>query len=67
MDMSDDSVIVEVCHGIAEKIPADGLYDILHKFRTVGFDPSPFLLGISAIVGDGFGAVLAESHFRFHI
>ena len=67
VDMTDDTVIPEVLHGIAEDIAADRLHDVLNEFRTVGFDAAPFLCGIRAIVGDGFGAVLVESHLGLHI
>lgn len=67
VDMTDDPVIPEVLHGIAEDITADRLHDVLYEFRTVGFDSAPFLCGIRAVVGDGFCAVLVESHLGLHI
>ena len=48
VDMSDDEAVPEGFHGVAEDIPADGLNDIFHKFRPVGFDTFPFLCGTYA-------------------
>lgn len=67
MDMADDKAVAEGLHGIAEDIPADGLHDVLHEFRTVGFDAFPFLRGADANVGDGFAAELVSSDTGFHI
>ena len=43
MNMTDDEAMTESLHGIAEDVTADGLNDVLHKLRTVGFDAFPFL------------------------
>lgn len=43
MDVSDDEGVLEGFHSIAEYVAADGLDDILHELRTVGFDAFPFL------------------------
>lgn len=45
MDMADNEAMPECLHGIAEDIAADGLDDILHELRTVGFDAFPLLCG----------------------
>lgn len=58
MDMTADEAVGEVPHCEAEKIPADGLHDILHEFRTVGFDAFPLLCGSNIHVGDRFAAIL---------
>lgn len=57
MDMSDDKAVTECLYGVAENVAADGLDDILHKFRSVGFDAYPFLCRAHAFIGDGFSAV----------
>ena len=43
MNMTDDETVPESLHGIAEDVAADGLNDVLHEFRTIGFDALPFL------------------------
>lgn len=45
MNVSDDKAVTESFHGVAEDVSADGLDDVLHKLRTVGFDAFPFLCG----------------------
>ena len=68
----DDQLIVNVPadkamrqrpHGVGQDIAADSLNDVLNEFRTVGFDPAPFLLGVNAHVRDGLAAklVLADT------
>lgn len=52
MDVSDDEAVPECFHGIAEDIAADGLDDILHELRTVGFDAFPLLCRASAFISD---------------
>ena len=59
--------MLEILHGIAEDIAADSLDDVLHRYRTVGFDPLPFLRGSYAFIGDGFATVPVLSDARFHI
>ncbi len=58
MHMPDDKAVPERLHRVAENIPADGLNDILHELRTVGFDAFPFFCRSNTFVGDGFTAVL---------
>ena len=43
MNMTDDETVPESLYGIAEDVAADGLDDILHELRTVGFDAFPLL------------------------
>ena len=43
MNMTDDEAVPECFHGVTEDVAADGLDDILHELRTVGFDSFPFL------------------------
>lgn len=38
MDVTNDEAVPESFHGIAKNVAADGLDDIFHKFRSVGFD-----------------------------
>ncbi len=67
MDMADDLAEGEVSHGKAEKIPGDGLDDILYEFGTVGFDAFPFLGSTNAFIGDGFAAETIFSDAGFYI
>ena len=43
VDVPDDEAVPESLHGVTEDVAADGLNDVLHKLRTVGFDAFPFL------------------------
>lgn len=65
MDMTDDKTVPEGLHGTAENVAADGLDDILHEFRTVGFNAFPFLCRTDAFICDGFPAepVLTDTGF----
>ena len=67
MNVSDDEAVAEGLHGIAEYVAADVLDNILHEFRTVGFDAFPFLCGAHAFVGNGFPAELVFSDTGLHI
>ena len=60
MNVSDDEAVPESFHGVAEDIPADGLDDVFHEFRPVGFDALPFLCGSYTFIGDGFSAELID-------
>ena len=60
MNVSDDEAVPESFHGAAENVTADGLDDIFHKFRSVGFDALPFLCGTYAFIGDRFPAELID-------
>lgn len=62
MDVPDDEAVPEGFHGVAEDVPADGLDDIFHKFRSVGVDALPFLCGTYAFIGDGFPAELIDTY-----
>ena len=67
MNMTDDETVPESLHGIAEDVAADGLNDVLHKLRTVGFDAFPFLCCSDPFVGDGFAATLIFSDTWLHV
>ena len=43
MNVADDEAVPERFHSVTEDVAADGLNDVLHKLRTVGFDAFPFL------------------------
>lgn len=43
MNVTDDKAVPESLHGITEDVAADGLDDVLHELRTIGFDAFPFL------------------------
>ena len=58
MNMTDDEAVPESLHGIAKDVAADGLNDVLHELRTVGFDAFPLLCRSDTFVGDGFSAIL---------
>ena len=45
MNVTDDEAVLESFHGVAKDVAADGLDDILHKLRTIGFDTFPLLCG----------------------
>ena len=62
--MSDDEAVPEVFHSVAEDVPADGLDDIFHKFRPVGFDALPFLCGSYTFIGDAFPAELIDTRMQ---
>lgn len=38
VDVADDKAVAESLHSIAEDVTADGLDDILHELRFIGFD-----------------------------
>ena len=42
MNVTDDEAVPEGFYGVAEDVAADGLDDVLHELRTVGFDAFPF-------------------------
>ena len=67
MNMTDDKAVPECFHGIAEDVAADGLNDVLHKLRTVGFDAFPFLCGSNTFISYGFAAELILTNTRLHI
>ena len=47
-------------HGIGQDVPTDCLHNVLHEFRTVGFDSAPFLCGTYAFIGDRFPTELID-------
>ena len=67
MNVTDDEAVPECFHGVAEDIAADGLDDVFHELRTVGFDTFPFLCRSNTFIGDGFAAILVFSDTWFHV
>ena len=67
MNVTDDKAVPESLHGVTEDVAADGLNDVLHELRTVGFDAFPFLCGSDSFIGDGFAAILVFSDTGFHV
>lgn len=67
MDVANDLAEGQVPHSKAQEIPGDCLNDVLHEFRTVRFDPFPFLRGADSFIGDGFSAETVFSNAGFYI
>lgn len=67
MDVADDLAEGQVPQSKAQEIPGDCLNDVLHEFRTVRFDPFPFLRGADSFIGDGFSAETVFSNAGFYI
>lgn len=67
MNVTDDKAVPESLHGVAEDVAADGLDDVLHELRTVGFDTFPLLCGAGAFIGDGFATILVFSDAGLHV
>ena len=67
MNMTDDEAVPESFHSVAKDVAADGLDDILHKLRTIGFDTFPLLCGSNSLIGDEFAAILVFSDTGFHV
>ena len=65
--VSADKAMVQRPHGVGQDIPADGLYDVLDEFRTVGFDAAPFFLRVDAHVRDGPAAELVLPDPGFNV
>ena len=53
VDMPDDEAVAERLHSITEDVAAYSLDDILYEFRTIGFDPIPFLRTAHAFICHG--------------
>ena len=62
MHMPDDLAVAQGPHGVGQDVPADGLHDVFHEFRTIALDSGPVLRGVDPHVGDGLAAepVLTE-------
>jgi len=58
VDMGDDAEVPEVFHGEGENVPAQGLGQVFHELRAVGFLTGPALLRVQAQEGDALPAVL---------
>lgn len=67
VDVSDDKAVPEGFHGIEEDVAADGLDDIFHELRSVGFNASLLFYRAYAFIGNGFSAELVCADSRFHI
>ena len=67
VDMPHNKAVRKGLHGIGQDVSADCLHDVLHEFRTVGFDAAPFLLGIHAHVGNTLAAELILANARLCI
>ena len=67
MNVTDDKAVPERFHGVAENVAADGLDDILHEFRSVGFNAFPLLRRANTFIGDGFSAELIDTDAGLHI
>ena len=67
MNVTDDEAVPEGLHSVAEDVAADGLNDVLHELRTVGFDAFPLFCGSNAFVGDGFATILVFSYTGLHV
>ena len=67
MDMSHDKAVGEGVHGVTKDVTGYSLHDVLHEFRTVGFDAFPLLGGADAFVGDRLAAELVFTELWLHI
>ena len=67
MNVTDDEAVPESLHGVAEDVAADGLDDVLHELRTVGFDTFPLFCGSNAFIGYGFSTILVFSDTGLHV
>lgn len=67
MNVTDDKVVPESFHGVTEDVATDGLDDVLHKLRTVGFDTFPFLCGADSFIGYRFASILVFSDAGLHV
>lgn len=67
MDMAANLPAGKIVHGVAEKVSGDCLYNILHKFRTVGFNAFPFLCSTDTFISDGLSAKFVFSDAWFYI
>ena len=67
MNMTDDEAVPECFHGVTEDVAADGLDDILHELRTVGFDTFPLFCGADSFIGYRFAAILIFSDTGLHV
>ena len=67
MNVTDDEAVPERFHGVTEDVPADGLDDVLHELRTVGFDTFPLFCGANSFIGYRFAAILVFSDTGLHV
>lgn len=59
--------VPESLHGVTEDVTADGLDDVLHELRTVGFDTFPLLSGADSFISYGFASILVFSDAGLHV
>lgn len=67
MNMGDDIHVPQRLNGIAENVTTDGLRDVFHEFRTVGFDSRPFLCRSQSHVGNRLTTELVLADARLCI
>ena len=67
MDVGDNVHATQRLYGIAENVAADGLRNVFHELRAVGFNPYPLFREIQSHVGNGFATELILSNARLHI
>lgn len=63
----DDPVPAEILHRVRQQVSADGLNDVFHYFRAVGFHAAPVLLRVCTEIGDAFAAELVFFQHRLEI
>lgn len=67
MDVPDNKAVPERLHGVAEDVATNGLDDILHELRTIGFNAFPLLCRPHAFISDGLSAELIRTDPGLHI
>ena len=67
MNVTDDKAVPECFHGVTEDVATDGLDDVLHELRTVGFDTFPLFCGANSFIGYGFAAILVFFDTGLHV
>ena len=67
MDMPYDEAVMQGPHCFTENITADGLDNVLDKFRTIAFYTAPFLIATDALVGRRLFAEVVHTYPRFNI
>ena len=65
--MSASTTIAQGLHSIAENVPACGLDDIFHEFRTVRFKPLPFFRSSDTFIGNAVATEFVFTDARLHI
>lgn len=65
--MSADEAVFQVLHGVAENIAADGLSNVFDDFRTIRFDPLPFLICADSVIFHTLAAEVGYPDPGLHI